>query len=177
MAIPSSSVLSPPIDVAPGLDSGHLARALRDEQAVLDDLVATLERQRSAVAIDDIEAVNDSVFAAHRLLGAYREARSRRRSVVIFLCEGGEGSVDDLPRVLGTRLTDSERTASEMLRAAARRLVGTVEQNRRMLQAAMTSGDAFFRVLTGTGATPEGYAPPSRAAAPHVGHRLVDLRG
>lgn len=177
MATSSYSVLPPPMEFAPTLESGHLARALREEQAVLDDLVATLERQRCAVAIDDIDAVNDSVFAAHRLLGAYREARNRRRSVVILLCDGGEGSVDDLPRVLGTRLTDVERNASEMLRAAARRLVGTVEQNRRLLQAAMASGDAFFRVLTGAGAAPEGYAPPSRSAAPHVGHRLVDLRG
>ncbi|MBL8995728.1 MAG: flagellar export chaperone FlgN [Gemmatimonadales bacterium] len=180
----SPSVLSMPMTAspaAPAPGAGQLTRALRDEHTVLEDLVSTLERQRKAVAKDDIDAVNDSVFAAHRLLSAYREARSRRRSAVMLACGGGEGSIDDLPRALGHRMTDVERTASDDLRDAARRLVDAVDVNRRLLQAAMSSGDAFFRLLTGVGAAPEGYghgmghgARPAVAAA---GARLVDLRG
>lgn len=162
---------------APTLGPGQLERALRDEHTVLEDLVATLDRQRRAVAKDDIDAVNDSVFAAHRLLSAYREARSRRRSAVSFVCGGGEGSVDDLPRALGIRMTDVERSASDDLRGAARRLVDAVDVNRRLLQAAMSSGDAFFRLLTGAGAVPEGYSPGARAATAGAGRRLVDQRG
>jgi hypothetical protein len=110
------------------LAPGHLVRALRDEHAVLEDLVLTLERQRGAVARDDIDAVNDSVFAAHRLLGAYREARTRRRSVVIVACGGGEGSIEDLGQAMGAPLTDAERLASDDLRSAARRLVRSVDR-------------------------------------------------
>lgn len=142
------------------LGSGQLARALRDEHTVLEDLLATIERQRRAVARDDIDAVNDSVFAAHRLLSAYREARSRRRRAVILACGGGDGSVEDLSRSRGARVTEIERTASEALRDAARRLVDAVGVNRRLLQAAMSSGDTFLHLLTAT-----------------AGPRLVDPRG
>jgi len=141
-----------PASRTPTLGSGQLARALRDEHTVLADLLATLERQRRAVAEDDVDAVNDSVFAAHRLLGAYREARSRRRSAVILACGGGDGSVEDLSRSRGARLTEIERTASDALRDAARRLVDTVGVNRQLLQATMFSGDAFLHLLTATGA-------------------------
>ncbi len=180
MASPNVVSLQVPAPRSAPFVPGLLVRALGDEHAVLEDLVATLERQRQAVARDDIDAVNDSVFAAHRLLSAYREARSRRRSAVIVACGGGEGSIEDLPAALGHRFTESERQATEELRIAAKRLVAAVDQNRRLLQAAMSSGDAFFRLLTGVGPNtpPQGYAPPNRAIpAPSAGPRLVDLRG
>lgn len=184
--MPSSTALKMPSSAARAgaLSPGHLVRAMRDEHAVLEDLVTTLERQRGAVSRDDIDAVNDSVFAAHRLLSAYREARTRRRSVVIVACGGGEGSIEDLSHALGTPLSDAERAASEDLRSAARRLVAAVDQNRKLLQAAMSSGDAFFRLLTGAGAATQAYPTTNRAstaaaavAAAAVGPRLMDLRG
>ena len=180
MSTSAAVQLPSPAARAGALAPGHLIRALRDEHAVLEDLVETLERQRRAVSRDDIEAVNDSVFAAHRLLGAYREARSRRRSVVIVACGGGEGSMEDLTNVAGTPLTEGEQTASDELRAAARRLVAAVDQNRKLLQAAMSSGDAFFRLLTGAGNAPQAYPTqgrPAAAAAAAAGPRLMDLRG
>ena len=175
----SPHVLTPSPVAAPRRTNGSaLLRALRDEHAVLDELVATLERQRRAVARDDIEAVNDTVFAAHRLLASYREARSRRRTAVIAACGGGEGSVEDLPQALGERFTEAERLATEELRAAARTLVAGVEMNRQLLQSAMSSGDAFLRVLTGSGAAPSGCPAPARAhGAPTAAPRLMDLRG
>ena len=180
MASPSVVQLPSSAPRAGALAPGLLVRALRDEHAVLEDLVATLERQRRAVAVDDIDAVNDSVFAAHRLLAAYREARSRRRSAVIVACGGGEGSIEDLPAALGHHFSDAERDATDKLRAAAKRLVTAVDQNRRLLQAAMASGDAFFKLLTGAGApaVPQTYAATSRTAPPPtMGARLMDLRG
>lgn len=152
MASPLALPMPLPASRTTTLGSGQLARALRDEHTVLEDLLATLERQRRAVAEDDLDAVNDSVFAAHRLLGAYREARSRRRSAVILACGGGEGSVENLSRSRGERLTEIERTASDALRDAARRLVDAVGVNRQLLQATMFSGDAFLHLLTATGA-------------------------
>lgn len=164
---------------AGNLATGHLVRALRDEHAVLEDLVATLERQRNAVSRDDIDSVNDSVFAAHRLLSAYREARTRRRSVVTVACGGGEGSLEDLEQSMSITLTEAERRASTELRDAAKRLVAAIDQNRKLLQAAMSSGDAFFRILTGTPQhTPQAYPMPNRAMATAGGApRLMDLRG
>ena len=148
----SAAVKMPSSAVRAGaLAPGHLVRALRDEQAVVEDLVPTVERQRGAVSRDDIDAVSDSVFAAHRLLGAYREARTRRRSVVIVACGGGAGSIEDLAQALGTPLSDAARAASDDLRSAARRLVAAVDQNRKLLQAAMSSGDAYVRSVTGAG--------------------------
>lgn len=161
------------------LAPGHLIRAMRDEHAVLEDLVMTLERQRLAVTRDDIDAVNDSVFAAHRLLSAYREARTRRRSVVTVACGGGEGSLEDLDLAPGVLLSDDERLARTDLRLAARRLVSAVDQNRKLLQAAMSSGEAFFRILTGAAGAAQSYPSAVRPAAVAVAsaHRLMDLRG
>lgn len=161
------------------LAPGHLIRAMRDEHAVLEDLVMTLERQRLAVTRDDINAVNDSVFAAHRLLSAYREARTRRRSVVTVACGGGEGSLEDLDLAPGVLLSDDERLARTDLRLAARRLVSAVDQNRKLLQAAMSSGEAFFRILTGAAGAAQSYPSAVRPAAVAVAsaHRLMDLRG
>jgi len=161
------------------LAPGHLIRAMRDEHAVLEDLVTTLERQRRAVTRDDIDAVNDSVFAAHRLLSAYREARTRRRSVVTVACGGGEGSLEDLDLAPGVLLSDDERLARTDLRLAARRLVAAVDQNRKLLQAAMSSGEAFFRILTGAAGAAQSYPSAVRPASVAVAsaHRLMDLRG
>ncbi len=176
----SPHVLTPPAGLSRRVPNApaQLVRALRDEHAVLEDLVETLDRQRKAVARDDIDAVNDTVFAAHRLLAAYREARSRRKSAVIVACGGGEGRVEDLPHALGDGFTEIERKASEDLRSAARRLVAAVDMNRQLLQSAMSSGDAFLRVLTGGAAAPQAYAPATRAAgAAAAAPRLMDLRG
>lgn len=78
----SSTVPMPlPAGSAAALSPGHLLRALRDEHAVLEDLVATLERQRGAVSRDDIEAVNDS---ASRRIGSSGPIARRAASVAAW---------------------------------------------------------------------------------------------
>src|SRR5690242_5899551 len=52
-----------------------LLDALRSERKLLDELVSTLRRQRSAVGTDDLQAVDDSVFATHRILATLGQAR------------------------------------------------------------------------------------------------------
>ncbi|HEX7241884.1 MAG TPA: hypothetical protein VF263_16500, partial [Longimicrobiaceae bacterium] len=62
-----------------------LVDALASERRLLDELVAIMRRQRSAVGVDDLEGVDDSVFATHRVLLTLNEARRRRRSLYTLL--------------------------------------------------------------------------------------------
>src|SRR5215207_5907568 len=56
-----------------------LVDALGSERRLVDELTATMRRQRAAVAVDDLQAVDDSVFATHRLLATLGQARQRRK--------------------------------------------------------------------------------------------------
>ena len=44
-----------------------LADALVAERRLIDDLLGVIYRQRDAVAADDLQAIEDSMFATHRL--------------------------------------------------------------------------------------------------------------
>ena len=52
-----------------------LTDALKTERRLIDELISVMKRQRSAVGDDDLQAVDDSVFATHRVLVTLSEAR------------------------------------------------------------------------------------------------------
>jgi hypothetical protein len=72
-----------------GVPTGALLDALHDalvsERKLLDDLIAQMRRQRAAVAADNIEGVDDSTFATHRILATLGQARTRRRQLNVLL--------------------------------------------------------------------------------------------
>ena len=45
-----------------------LTDALVTERRLIDELIGVMRRQRSAVGQDDLQSVDDSVFATHRVL-------------------------------------------------------------------------------------------------------------
>ncbi len=53
-----------------------LAEALVAECQTLDDLLGVIRRQRAAVTRDDLQGIDDSVFATHRILVTLEEARA-----------------------------------------------------------------------------------------------------
>jgi hypothetical protein len=160
-----------------------LLDALRSERKLLDELSATMRRQRAAVGSDDLQAVDDSVFATHRILATLGQARVRRRQLNRLL-----SGIDDLPAreldgVLGAQMTDALRDARDELQASAGALSREVDVNRRVLRDALVAGDQQARTLTGVGAelgSSPGYAAPNmtpNASTLPAGGLLIDRRG
>ncbi len=148
-----------------------LLEALRTEQRLVDDLAATMRQQRSAVGGDDLETVDDTVFATHRLLATLGQARLRRRQLGRLVA----GS-DDMPirhlRERAAAAAGSEPTADALcgacdaLLASAAVLAREVDMNRRVLREALAGGDAHARALRGLPA-----AMPAGGAAAMVDRR------
>jgi hypothetical protein len=124
-----------------------LVDALSAERRLLEELIAVMRRQRSAVGDDDLQSVDDSVFATHRVLVTLNEARRRRRSLNSL-----NGLVEDigihaLEEALGPRMTPALREARDELQNAARALSHEVSVNRRILRTALADDVAYPRTL------------------------------
>lgn len=143
-----------------------LTDALRSEFRLLQELITVMQRQRAAVAADDLITVEESVYSTHRVLHTLSEARRRRRSLNRLLGESDDLPIRDLDTVLGSRMTDDLRDARNDLETAARSLSGEVEVNRRVLRRALASGDDFVRALYGAAEPSAGYSAGPAAAQP-----------
>ena len=122
-----------------------------------------MRRQRTAVGGEDLDAVDDSVFATHRILATLGQARLRRRAVNRLVVGVEELPVRMLEQVLGEQMTDELRDARDGLTESAHVLSHEVDVNRRVLREALAAGDAHARVLSGAGASID--SPMAAAAA------------
>jgi hypothetical protein len=153
-----------------------LTDALASEGRLIEELINIMRQQRSAVAVDDLQGVDDSVFATHRVLVTLGEARRRRRTLNRMLGEREDISIEALDDVLGSRMTDSLREVRESLRQAAQALSREVAINRQVLRQALASGDAYVRTLAGVPpAMTYGMSPTPTEAAP-PGGTLINRR-
>jgi hypothetical protein len=118
-----------------------LIDAFESESRLLDELIAVMRRQRGAVGDDDLQAVDDSVFATHRVLATLGEARTRRQTLNRLLGYREDLAIQSLNEPLGARLSVELATARSRLSVAARSLSTEVSVNRRLLRAAL-AGDA-----------------------------------
>jgi len=131
-----------------------LTDALATERRLLDELIAVMRRQRTAVGQDDLQAVDDSVFSTHRVLVTLSEARRRRRNLNALIGQQEDLGIHALDDALGARMTDALRQARDDLYRAARSLSREVALNRRILREALACGDAFARTLAGVESSP-----------------------
>jgi hypothetical protein len=163
-----------------GMAAGPLAAlvdAHHSERRLLDDLVGIMRRQRSAVAGDDLQGVDDSVFATHRVLVTLGEARRRRRTLNTMLAGSDEVDLRTLADVFGGHVPIALQEAREALRTAAAALAKEVDVNRRVLREALASGDDYMRRLCGAAELPRPeYAASGAPAAPASGGLLLDRR-
>ncbi|MEP6619471.1 MAG: flagellar protein FlgN [bacterium] len=165
MALPYGAVEALSPGNLPSVDV--LADSMASETRLIDELIAIMQRQRKAVAMDDLQAVDDSVFATHRVLVTLNEARRRRHALNRMLGEREDLSIDSLDDVLGSRMTDRLRSLRELLQQAARSLSQEVSVNRQVLRHALAGGDAYVRALTGAPPGPVTYgSQPASASAP-----------
>ena len=152
-----------------------LADALRSEARLLADLTAIMRRQREAVGRDDLDGVDDSVFATHRVLVTLGEARRRRRSLNNLLGESDDLSVAALRNFFADAMPGDVRVAADQLAAAARVLQREVDVTRRVLRQAIRSGEEFVRSLCGASASASSnYAPDAAPAFHPAGGVILD---
>lgn len=157
-----------------GLQSTALLDALHDalvsERRLLDDLIAQMRRQRTAVSADDIQGVDDSTFATHRILATLGQARQRRRQLNVLLGSTEESTLRELEELLGDLVDDRFRDARTRLQLAADTLTREVGMNRKMLREAISTTDTHVRTLVGAPTSPSTYASegnvPSSSGAP-----------
>ena len=150
-----------------------LIESLLDEARMLGTMANIMRAQRDAVARDDIDAVDQSVFATHRLLVNLGEARRRRRQINVLLGETEDLSVASISDFFGGNVPSAVDEAAARLADAGRALQREVEINRRVLRHAIESGDRYVRTLAGV-VTPTGSAAADRR--PDIGGALVDRR-
>lgn len=155
-----------------------LTNAVTSEVRLLEDLIGIMRRQRKAVASDDLQGVDDSVFATHRVLVTLSEARRRRRALNQLLGGSEELPLREIEPMLGDRMTEELRFARDGLHAAALNLAQEVEVNRQVLRDAIAAGSDYVRAIY-TGAEMRiGYAPEShRGEADAAGGVLLNRRG
>lgn len=144
------------------LQSSALLNALHDalvsERRLLDDLIGQMRRQREAVSRDDIQGVDDSTFATHRILATLGQARQRRRQLNVLLGGSEEMTLREVEDLLGDLVDDRFREARQRLQQAADVLTREVGMNRKMLREALTNTDQHVRTLVGAPTAPATYA-------------------
>lgn len=148
-----------------------LTDALVAERRLIDDLIAIMRKQRNAVGDDDLQVVDDSVFATHRVLVTLSEARRRRRNLNALLGQPEDLGIHALDDALGSRMTPGLRAARDELHVSAKTLSREVSLNRRVLKEALAAGDQYARTLAGVGATSATETPTYGAGSAPVQSR------
>ena len=162
-----------------GAPSAALLSALYDalisERRLLEELIAQMRRQRLAVSADDIQGVDDSTFATHRVLATLGQARQRRRQLNVLLGGSEECTLRELEDLLGELVDDRFRDARLRLQQAADVLTREVGMNRKLLREALTTTDQHVRTLVGAPTAPTTYATEGMHTAVPAGTRGVLL--
>ena len=142
-----------------------LSDVLGTERRLLEELMLVMRKQRAAVSADDLQALDDSVFATYRVLATLGEARRRRKTVNRLLGGAEDMNVNDLEEILGDRATVDVIDARNALQQAAMELSREVDTNKKVLKSAMDNGNDYVQKLFGTTAQPTAtYAAPTASA-------------
>ena len=132
-----------------------LADALGSEMQNLRHLLEALQRQRTAIATSDVDAINENIFTMRRLLPTLSEARRYRRQIVERLGappdiapEWGDAR-DAEPGAPPPWGADSIQRLRDELQRLAAEVAQEVETNRQILHGVIAAGEELIRVLIG----------------------------
>ncbi len=143
-----------------------LSDVLGTERRLLEELMNVMQQQRAAVAADDLQALDDSVFATYRVLATLGEARRRRKTVNRLLGGEEDMNVNDLEEILGDRATPTVIDARNALQDAAVSLSHEVDINKQVLRTAMDNGNDYVQKLFGASCVPAAtYVAPTGSPA------------
>lgn len=142
-----------------------LSDVLGTERRLLEELMLVMRKQRAAVSSDDLQSLDDSVFATYRVLATLGEARRRRKSVNRLLGGAEDMNVNDLEEILGDRATPDVIAARNALQNAAMELSREVDTNKQVLKLAMDNGNDYVQKLFGTQQPTVTYVSPAGSHA------------
>lgn len=143
-----------------------LSDVLGTERRLLEELISVMQKQRAAVASDDLQSLDDSVFATYRVLATLGEARRRRKSVNRLLGGAEDMNVNDLEEILGDRATPAVIAARDALQNAAVSLSREVDINKQVLRSAMDNGNDYVQKLFGASQPAATYVAPLATHSP-----------
>ncbi len=143
-----------------------LADVLGTERRLLEELMLVMQKQRTAVANDDLQSLDDSVFATYRVLATLGEARRRRKSVNRLLGGNEDMNVNDLEEILGERATPAVIAARDALQDTAVSLSREVDINKQVLRTAMENGNDYVQKLFGGAPPAATYVAPLATHSP-----------
>lgn len=152
-----------------------LIDSLQSERRLVEELTTIMLRQRAAVAAEDLQGVDDSVYAVQKVLLTLGEARKRRHSLNVRLGFAEDIALRDLIEVMGESAPEALRAAGRQLQDTARILAGEVAINRQVLRESLASSDAYVRALTSTMAPRVGYGE-SHGAPDGQSPKLINRR-
>jgi hypothetical protein len=121
-----------------------LTDVLRSEARLLRELISVMRSQKVALAATDTQAVEDSVYAIHRVLHTLSAARERRRSINRILADIDDLPIGDLEGVIGAGTTPDLRIACEDLAASAGELGETLDDTWLALRTAVTTQSSLL---------------------------------
>lgn len=126
-----------------------MVEALREEEKMLSELVEVLRSQRDSIASDDLQGLDDAVFATHRVLLTLGEARRRRLALNQMMGEADDLSMESLKEAFNGAPPPELRSAIDALATTGEVLNREVELNQRVLRVAVDAGDKLVRALCG----------------------------
>ncbi|MFQ5538159.1 MAG: flagellar export chaperone FlgN [Gemmatimonadota bacterium] len=140
-----------------------LVDALRSEARLLGDLVEVLKHQREAVATEDLQTIDESVYSAQRVLLTLQQARYRRHQLFLLLTGKEDMALRELAKELGKDMTEDLGKAIRILEEGVAELARELEINRRVIQGAFESGDRLLKAISA--------GPPQSGTYGIVSHR------
>ena len=146
--------------MAPDAGSTHLESltdTLQSERRLLDDLTKVMVRQRESIAKDDLEAIDESVFSAQRVLRTLQEARRRRRTLLELIGVDRDLPLRELEHQIGPAVSEVLSAARDALLDSAATLSRELTSNRQVIHGALAIGEQLLRVFTGTSERPTLY--------------------
>ena len=135
-----------------------LMDALATERRLLDELARVLVVQREGISCDDLQALDESVFSAHRVFRTLQEARQRRRTLLRLIGTDEKSGLGDLESALGPGATPELMAVRDELLDAAERLARELTMNRRVIDGAIAVGGQLLQLFTGASERPTLYA-------------------
>jgi len=141
----------------------ELASALHNESEVMRSLREALVEQRTALAANDAETMNNSSDTVGRILLMLEEVRSARGTVLTSISGDRSTRLGELESCLGANVPLPLEQAREELRRVGKEVAQEVAINRVVLRRAVETREAFLQALFSSTLDPQPvYRPPDR---------------
>lgn len=129
----------------PGIGIEDLTATLELEGRLLEELLDVVRGQRVGIVFGDAERLDDSVFAAHRLIRTLTEARRHLHTIVSVLAGGDATGLDDVEALFDAEAAVVLRNLRDRVCKTARTLSSEMAVNRLLIRQVLRNVEAACR--------------------------------